>query len=72
MPGVCKLLIYNSDIFLYLTAYEYWALEDRPNERYYRIADYWFGMIEYLFLRFFRVFESAFLQSWVRQNATIH
>ena len=52
MPGVLKILIYNSNIFLYFTAYEYWALEDRPNERYYRIADYWFGMIEYLFLRF--------------------
>jgi len=39
--------------FLYL-AYQFWTNQDIgiQNERHYRVADYWFGMIEYLFLRF--------------------
>ena len=44
--------LFTIAIFLYLAAYHYWALEDRADERLYRNADYWFGMIEYLFLRF--------------------
>ena len=39
-------------MFIALTAYEFWSIQDFPNEQYYYEADYWFGMIEYLFLRF--------------------
>jgi len=35
-----------------VAAYEFWSIQDFPNEQYYYAIDYWFGMIEYLFLRF--------------------
>ncbi|XP_076818862.1 trace amine-associated receptor 9-like isoform X1 [Clavelina lepadiformis] len=48
------LLIMASFLIGYIpfTAYEFWAVQDLPVTPYYRFADYWFGMIEYFFLRF--------------------
>ncbi|XP_077967113.1 blue-sensitive opsin-like [Styela clava] len=34
------------------TAYEFWSLQHHPNTRYHRVFDYWFGMSEYLCIRF--------------------
>ncbi|XP_076818861.1 neuromedin U receptor homolog nmur-2-like [Clavelina lepadiformis] len=48
------LLIVLSFLIGYIpfTAYEFWSVEPRENTMYNRRADYWFGMIEYFFLRF--------------------
>ncbi|XP_078491732.1 type-1 angiotensin II receptor B-like [Ciona intestinalis] len=47
-------LIVVSFLFGYIpfTAYEFWSAQTHPNTEYYRVVDYWFGMIEYMFLRF--------------------
>ena len=33
-------------------AYEFWSVQPRANTQQNRVTDYWFGMIEYFFLRF--------------------
>ena len=45
-------MLTDEGILLFFTAYEFWGVQDLPPGRYYLLADYWFGMIEYLLLRF--------------------
>ncbi|XP_076818864.1 D(1)-like dopamine receptor isoform X3 [Clavelina lepadiformis] len=56
------LLIMASFLIGYIpfTAYEFWGNQDLPKTPYYRFADYWFGMIEYFFLRFSEVLNPLF------------
>jgi len=34
------------------TVYEFWTVQPRANTQENKVIDYWFGMIEYFFLRF--------------------
>jgi len=37
---------------VFFAAYEFWSVQPNGNRQQNRITDYWFGMIEYFFLRF--------------------
>ena len=43
--------LFNSK-YLLLLAYEFWSVQPLPNTMYFRYLDYWFGMVQYYFLRF--------------------